>query len=66
MKNRAKSSKLKCVFCGNGITNFRYKAMFQWNISGELCGKCYAKKLIEYYIPTERQAVIKNDVLSLE
>ncbi len=46
--------------CGNGITNFRYKAMLQWNISGELCGKCYGKKLTEYYISTERQTTIKK------
>jgi hypothetical protein len=57
---------LKCVICEIGITNFRYKAMLQWNIPGELCGKCYGKKLTEYYIPSERQATMKNDTLSLE
>jgi hypothetical protein len=38
----------KCALCGNVIT-FRYKAMRQWNISGELCGDCYGKKITEHY-----------------
>jgi len=40
--------------------------MLEWDISGDLCGKCYGRKLTEYYIPEERQAAIKNDFLSLE
>ena len=50
---------LKCVLCGNSIISFRYKAMRQWNVSGELCGKCYQKKLTEYYISNE-SGIIKN------
>ena len=60
---RAKS--LKCAICGSDIVNFRYKAMLEWDISGNLCGKCYGKKLTEYYIPRERQTAIKNDTISL-
>jgi len=57
--NRVKS--LRCALCGKGIINFRYKAMPQWNISGELCGECYGKKLTEHYISAERQTSIKNN-----
>jgi hypothetical protein len=57
--NRVKS--LRCALCGKGIINFRYKAMPQWNISGELCGECYGKKLTEHYISAERQTTIKNN-----
>ena len=35
--------------------------MLQWNISGELCGECYGKKLTEHYISAERQTTIKNN-----
>ena len=66
MKNKINSLKSKCVTCGNGISDFRYKSMLEWDISGDLCGKCYGRKLTEYYIPEERQAAIKNDFLSLE
>ena len=43
----------KCALCSNTL-NFRYKAMSQWNISGDLCGECYGKKLTEHYISTDR------------
>jgi len=49
-----KVTNLKCALCGNNI-NFRYKAMSQWNISGDLCGECYGKKLTEHYISTDRK-----------
>jgi hypothetical protein len=50
---------MKCVNCGNTI-NFRYRAMPQWNISGDLCGECYGKKLTEYYISTDRRDITKR------
>ena len=49
-----KVTNLKCALCRNNI-NFRYKAMSQWNISGDLCGECYGKKLTEHYISTDRK-----------
>jgi hypothetical protein len=52
---------LKCVLCENDIINFRYKAMLQWNISGDLCGKCYGKKLAEHYISAQQTTTIKNN-----
>jgi hypothetical protein len=29
--------------------------MSQWNISGDLCGECYKKKLTEHYISTDKK-----------
>jgi hypothetical protein len=49
MGNR--SDKLKCSLC-NGEITFMYKPMEQWNISGNLCGDCYDRKLVEYYLPS--------------
>ena len=50
---------MKCVNCGNTI-NFRYRAMPQWNISGDLCGECYGKKLTEYFISIDRRDITKR------
>jgi hypothetical protein len=49
-----KTTNPKCTLCGN-ILSFRYKAMSQWNISGDLCGECYGKKLTEHYISTDQK-----------
>ena len=35
--------------------------MLQWNISGELCGECYGKRLTEHYISAERQTTISAE-----
>jgi hypothetical protein len=43
------SKEQRCVICDNDLTNFRYTAMPDWNISGYLCGKCYEQKLDKYY-----------------
>ena len=40
----------KCSLCNNQISLFRYKAMKQWNIQGDLCNDCYSNKLTEHYI----------------
>jgi hypothetical protein len=29
-----------------------YKPMEQWKTSGNLCGDCYDRKLVEYYLPS--------------
>ena len=50
---------LKCTLCGNNIS-FRYKAMPQWNIPGNLCGVCYGKKLTDYYISIDRRDITKK------
>jgi len=39
---------LKCVLC-NGLIELKYNPMKEWNIDGPLCGKCYSKKISEYY-----------------
>jgi hypothetical protein len=44
-----KSRDLKCVVCGDHVM-VRYKAMPEWNIEGDLCGKCYEKKLADHYL----------------
>jgi hypothetical protein len=38
----------KCVMC-NGAMEHKYVPMTGWNIEGFLCGKCYSKKIFEYY-----------------
>ena len=38
----------KCVVC-NGDIDHAYIAMKEWNMDGYLCGKCYSKKLLEFY-----------------
>lgn len=49
----------KCVLCGNSLT-FTYKGMREWNISGNLCGNCYGKKLTDYYISSKVKNVAKS------
>ena len=44
------SADTKCSICNNQISLFRYKAMKQWNIQGDLCNDCYSNKLTEHYI----------------
>jgi hypothetical protein len=46
-----RSNKLKCSLC-NGEITFMYRPMEQWKTSGNLCGRCYDKKLVEYYLPS--------------
>ena len=38
----------KCVLCDDEIDQ-AYLAMKEWGIDGHLCGKCYSKKLAEFY-----------------
>jgi NMD protein affecting ribosome stability and mRNA decay len=49
----------KCVVCGNQI-DFRYKAMPEWRIVGDLCGECYEKKLTDHYIAIDRRDITKR------
>jgi hypothetical protein len=51
-------SKEKCVICSEKI-KLRFNSMPEWNIEGSLCGKCYSKKLHEYY-PGEHVRVNKD------
>jgi len=51
-------SKDKCVICSEKI-QFHYNSMEEWGIKGSLCGKCYSKKLGEYY-PGEHVRVNKH------
>ncbi len=50
--------KEKCAICSEEI-ELRFKAMGEWGIEGALCGKCYSKKLGEYY-PGEHVRVNKH------
>jgi len=50
--------KEKCVICGGEI-ELHFKAMKEWKIDGTMCGKCYSKKLNEYY-PGEHVRVNKH------
>jgi len=38
----------KCALCDDEIDH-PYSAMKEWDIDGHLCGKCYSKKLSEFY-----------------
>ena len=49
MKNIDKlKSAEKCSLCKNSIEHM-YIPMNEWKIKGALCGKCYSKKMSEYY-----------------
>jgi len=48
----------KCVICSEKV-QLHFKAMDEWGIEGTLCGKCYSKKLNEYY-PGEHIRVNKH------
>ena len=48
----------KCVICSEKV-QLHFKAMDEWGIEGTLCGKCYSKKLDEYY-PGEHIRVNKH------
>ena len=48
----------KCVICNEKI-QLHFKAMEEWGIEGMICGKCYSKKLNEFY-PGEHIRVNKH------
>jgi len=45
----------KCALCDDEIDH-PYLAMKEWDVDGHLCGKCYSKKLSEFY-PGEHERV---------
>ena len=45
----------KCVLCDSEIDH-SYLPMKEWSIDGYLCGKCYSKKISEFY-PGEHERV---------
>ncbi len=51
-------SKDNCAICNEEIET-PFKAMEEWKIEGLLCGKCYSKKLSEFY-PGEHVRVNKD------
>jgi len=51
-------TKDKCAICSEKI-ELHYKSMEEWKIEGFLCGKCYSKKLSDYY-PGEHVRVNKH------
>ena len=38
----------KCTLCGGSIEQV-FLPMKEWGMDGRLCGKCYSKKLAEFY-----------------
>jgi len=50
----------KCVLC-NGISKTNYVPMKQWKIEGNICSKCYTKKISEFY-PGEHVRVDLSDL----
>ena len=38
----------KCALCDVNI-EVVYVPMKEWNVDGRLCGKCYSKKISEFY-----------------
>ena len=49
----------KCSLC-NGPIEVKYVPMKDWKIDGNLCGKCYSKKISEHY-PGEHVRVNLSD-----
>ena len=49
----------KCVLCKDPI-EIKYHPMEEWKIEGVLCGKCYSKKISEFY-PGEHVRVNLSD-----
>ena len=58
MSKNTPMSKGNCAICSKKI-EMAFKAMEEWKIEGLLCGKCYSKKLSEYY-PGEHVRVNKH------
>lgn len=49
----------KCILCNN-LLEVKYIPMKEWKIDGKLCGKCYSKKISEFY-PGEHVRVNLSD-----
>ncbi|OLD22892.1 MAG: hypothetical protein AUI59_00755 [Thaumarchaeota archaeon 13_1_40CM_2_39_13_1] len=49
----------KCSLC-NAVLDHVYQPMQDWSVKGLLCGKCYSKKLFEYY-PGTHERVNKSN-----
>ena len=52
-------SKENCSLCNEAI-QIKYVPMEDWKIDGNLCGKCYSKKISEHY-PGEHVRVNLSD-----
>ncbi len=52
-------NKIKCNTCNNEILDFKYLPMKEWNISGNLCSKCYSEYLTQYYRHPEEKGKTK-------
>lgn len=51
-------TKNKCSICHGEISQ-KYMPMKEWNIEGDLCGKCYSKKISSYY-PGSHERITKR------
>ena len=40
--------KVKCTICEDTV-KISYRPMKEWSLEGVLCGKCYSKKIAEFY-----------------
>ena len=47
-KSGDNDSNEKCALCESSIENV-FMPMKEWGIDGQLCGKCYSKKISEFY-----------------
>ena len=52
-------NKENCSLCNEAI-QVKYLPMKEWKIAGQLCGKCYSKKISEFY-PGEHVRVNLSD-----
>ena len=39
----------KCIVCEKDIGSITYAPMEEWDVKGNLCGKCYSEKLGKHY-----------------
>jgi hypothetical protein len=54
----ALGSKEKCIVCNEKI-ELPFRPMKEWGVDGTLCGKCYSKKINEFY-PGDHNRVNKH------
>ena len=53
------TAKDNCAICNESMEQY-YITMKEWHIDGHVCGKCYSKKIAEFY-PGKHERVNLSD-----